>query len=177
MSWTDLEPSIVEGGHTGFIDVPLGGIRRAWTGGEVGIMKRVAADLSAFAGVARQVRFRILCDGSVRVQGWFIDDVSTCRYSPILGSRSFTRGNCNVDDRINLSGAVFLLNHPFAGGKTPACKLWCDATADDDLNLTDALFLLNHLFRGGLEPAPPSRCGAILEDSQLGCDGDACAVE
>jgi hypothetical protein len=173
-TWTDLEPSITEGGYNGFIfDLDVG-FRRAWTGGRVGAMTRVSARLADFAGAGRQARFRILCDGSVTAQGWFLDDVSVCEYTFHLTAVPFTRGNCNADGKINLSDGVFLLNHLFSGGRIPPCRRACDSNSDDVLNLTDAVYFLNHLFLGGPPLKPPASCGILFEASPLECEREAC---
>ena len=79
LTWTDLEPFILEGGYDQSIDTdfnsPIAG-RPAWTGGTFGQMRRVLVDLSDFTGPVR-VGFRFASDESVVVEGgggWLIDD-------------------------------------------------------------------------------------------------------
>lgn len=80
VTFSDLGPSIYEGGYNGTIDTrfgnPLAG-RAAWTGGTLGIMRRVRVDLSAAAGQSGViVRWREATDNVVSSFGWEIDDVA-----------------------------------------------------------------------------------------------------
>ncbi|MBI3736913.1 hypothetical protein HY256_10420 [Candidatus Sumerlaeota bacterium] len=84
-NWTDLGPSIVQGGYNGLISSsfgsPIGG-RAAWSGGVVGTMSEVRVSLGAFAGPNRKIRFRIACDSSVSATGWYVDDVQILTSGP-----------------------------------------------------------------------------------------------
>jgi hypothetical protein len=67
----------------------------------------------------------------------------------------FLRGEADGNCIINLTDAIFILNHLFSGGTAPACP---DAADTDDsglLDLADGVYLLNHLFQGGPAPKPP----------------------
>lgn len=70
-------------------------------------------------------------------------------YSP------FVRANVNLDSRVDLSDAVFLLNYLFQGGSRPRCLQAADTNDDNRSDISDSVFLLNHLFAGGLQPPPP----------------------
>ena len=78
-SWTDLGSKITTGGYTGTISTqyssPISG-RSAWTGGTLGTMTEVSADLTDYVGNIVLVRFRLACDSSVSSTGWYVDDVS-----------------------------------------------------------------------------------------------------
>lgn len=65
----------------------------------------------------------------------------------------FRRGDSNTDSHVDLSDAVFLLNHLFLGGTEPDCLDAADTNDDEFLDITDAIHLLNYLFLGG--PSPP----------------------
>lgn len=78
-SWTDLGTRIIQGGYTNSIygATPLNG-RMAWTGGEIGVMTKVAVDLDGFEGSNRLIRFRVVTDlgiGYPQYPGWYVDDV------------------------------------------------------------------------------------------------------
>ena len=79
MRWQDLGPKILYGFYNSTIDTnsgnPLGG-RRAWSGGEFGLMSPVSVDLSSFAGQTVKVRFRIGCNKEIGGGGWYIDDIA-----------------------------------------------------------------------------------------------------
>ncbi|MEJ2420260.1 MAG: hypothetical protein P8018_00785 [Acidobacteriota bacterium] len=78
-TWNDLGSYITQGGYNGTIPSdfgnPIGG-RSAWTGGTLGTETQVVVDLSSFAGLTAQVRFRLACDTEVGEAGWYIDDVA-----------------------------------------------------------------------------------------------------
>ncbi len=92
-TFVDLGPHITTGGYTGAIATgygnPIGG-RQAWTGGSLGAMSQVVADLSAYAGQTTILRFRLACDSGVGSMGWYIDDVrvSFAGPAPTLTSTS-----------------------------------------------------------------------------------------
>ena len=72
---------------------------------------------------------------------------------------SFLRGNVNEDPylpeyKIDLSDAIYLLNHLFRSGDSPKCLEVADANNDEKVDISDAVFLLNYLFLGGSEPLP-----------------------
>jgi hypothetical protein len=66
----------------------------------------------------------------------------------------FRRGDANTSGTIDISDAVFGLNHLFSGGPEPHCAKTADANDDGLINISDASYLLNHLFVGG--PPPPT---------------------
>lgn len=85
-TWTDVgAAAFVENGYNGVIDTdfnsPIAG-RDAWTGISTSIeaMIRVTANLGAFAGTDRLVRWRLAMDplvpGSIPGVAWWVDDVS-----------------------------------------------------------------------------------------------------
>ena len=175
-SWADLGSAIFAGKYNGVISLPTGPVP-AWTGGTIQDMNRVSVALDKFVGPERRIRFRLLCDDSVGTQGWFIDDVSVCTFSPKSDAARFARGNCNADGVVNLSDAVFLLNFLFLGNLEPRCQRACDVDRNNALNLTDAIFLLDYLFRGGRTIEPPLSCEVDLQPSSVGCETPACTAQ
>jgi hypothetical protein len=168
-TFTDLGSMILEGGYNGSID----GVA-AWTGGTIGAMRPVRVNLAGLSGPGRKIRFRILCDDSVGSPGWFIDDVSVCVAVPETQGARFTRGNCSRDALLNITDAVFLLNHLFLGGPEPDCLEACDVDGSDFVNITDAIYVLNYLFLGGAPLAPPAGCESLIIPGSLGCEDDSC---
>ncbi|MBI4601918.1 MAG: hypothetical protein HY721_08145 [Planctomycetes bacterium] len=73
---------------------------------------------------------------------------------------TFVRGDPNVDAKVNIADAVFVLNALFLGGPQPGCADAADSNDDSLLNIADPVYLLNSLFLGGLPPpAPFPGCG------------------
>jgi hypothetical protein len=71
----------------------------------------------------------------------------------------FRRGDSNGDGGIDLSDAVYTLNHLFRGGPEPACLEAADSDDNGAIDVTDPVRLLDHLFRGGPAPEPPGPGG------------------
>jgi hypothetical protein len=70
------------------------------------------------------------------------------------GEPQFLRGNSTSGDcSVDLSDAVYTLNHLFVGGPPINCPDAADADDNGAINVTDPIFLLRHLFQGG--PPPP----------------------
>lgn len=83
---------------------------------------------------------------------------------------TFQRGDPDASDSINLTDAVFILNHLFLGGPAPGCADGADADDSGAMNLSDAVYTLNYLFRGGSAPPPPTgACGSDPTDDTLDC--------
>lgn len=89
----------------------------------------------------------------------------------------FVRGDVVVDGEMNLTDAVNLLQHLFAGGPPPPCPKSADANDDGTVNLSDAVGVLDHLFRGVASLPPPfGACGEDPTPDALACDSfAACA--
>lgn len=67
----------------------------------------------------------------------------------------FVRGRINGDTQVDMSDAVFLLGHLFAGGPAPHVPQAADVNADGTVDISDPVYLLDFLFAGGpLIPAP-----------------------
>jgi hypothetical protein len=66
----------------------------------------------------------------------------------------FIRGDFNLDGGVDVSDAVAILRHLFAGLGT-TCQDAGDADNNEALELTDAVRVLSHLFQQGTPPAAP----------------------
>jgi hypothetical protein len=82
----------------------------------------------------------------------------------------FRRGDCDASGEINITDAIFALNHLFRRGQRWPCDDACDSNDDGDINLTDMVVVLLHLFRGGEPPGfpGPRLCGLDLTSDFLG---------
>ena len=91
----------------------------------------------------------------------------------------FVRGDCNRDQRVNVSDVSGLLDALFRDSHGLGCADACDTNDDESLDVTDAIFLLNFLFQGGPQLPPPfpaagadpfPAAGADPGAETLGCD-------
>lgn len=93
----------------------------------------------------------------------------------VTGGALFVRGDSSADGRVNLSDALYTLNHLFRGGPDFACEDAADVDDDGSVGLTDAVFLLGHLFLGSETPPPPyPECGIDPTEDDLGCAISIC---
>jgi hypothetical protein len=84
-------------------------------------------------------------------------DIYTATWMPL---EPFRRGDANADGGVNLTDAVFILLHLFAGGGPPSCDKAADVTDSGFIEITDAVYLLQYLFlRGAAIPEPHPGCG------------------
>lgn len=95
----------------------------------------------------------------------------------------FHRGDPNRSGELDLSDAIFVFLHLFAGGSEPTCLESADANNDGGVNITDGVAILEFLFSGGApisSPGPPGVPCGLDPDSpgsalDLGCDSyDRC---
>ncbi len=68
---------------------------------------------------------------------------------------SYTCGNANGDEYINIGDVVYLSYHVFKSGPAPDPLEAGDANCDDSVNIGDAVYLLQYIFNGGLPPCCP----------------------
>ena len=95
----------------------------------------------------------------------------------IVPSSLFRRGDADASGIIDITDAIFLLQHLFVGGQAPRCLESADAQNDGGVEITDAVVILMYLFLGGEAPAspgpPPMPCGpdpdAAGSPGNLGC--------
>ena len=91
--------------------------------------------------------------------------------------RRFSRGDANLDDRMDITDAIVVLSHLFLGGPPLDCEKAGDMNDDGELNISDAGTLLGHLFLGAPTslrvPAFPN-CGNDLVPDDLSCYTSKC---
>ncbi len=61
-------------------------------------------------------------------------------------------GDVDVNDIVNISDAVYLINYIFSGGPPPAPLAAGDVNLSELITISDAVYLINYIFAGG--PAP-----------------------
>ncbi len=67
----------------------------------------------------------------------------------------FVRGDANRDGRVDLSDAITILRHLFAGRRLEACQDSADANDHGEVDVADCVYVLAFLFaHGPLPPAP-----------------------
>ncbi len=98
--------------------------------------------------------------------GYFSD-----RFFPPCSVRPavFLRGDCNSDGGVNISDAIFQLNHLYLGRERWYCDDACDANDDGRTNLSDAVTIIGYVFFGEIEPiGMEPTCGPDETDDFLG---------
>lgn len=73
---------------------------------------------------------------------------------PLPAGPQFIRGDCNSDNSVSVSDAVFHLNHAYTGGERWLCDDACDANDDQAIDLNDVLAVIRSVF-GMWEDEPP----------------------
>jgi hypothetical protein len=98
--------------------------------------------------------------------GYFSDRiVPVCSLRPAV----FLRGDCNSDGGVNISDAIFQLNHLYLGRERWYCDDACDANDDGRTNLSDAVTIIGYVFFGEIEPiGMVPTCGPDETDDFLG---------
>lgn len=66
------------------------------------------------------------------------------------------RGNVDgsVDDNVDISDLVALVDYMFGGGATPPCPEEANIDGEGEIDISDLVFLVNYMFAGGDPPAP-----------------------
>jgi hypothetical protein len=64
----------------------------------------------------------------------------------------YENADANGDDQMNISDAVYIINHVFKGGPPPDPWLSADANCNLEVNISDAVVIINHVFKGGPPP-------------------------
>ncbi len=62
-------------------------------------------------------------------------------------------GDCNRDQKVNISDGIYLINYLFKQGPEPDPLQAGDANCDAKVTISDVIYLVNYLFKGGLPPA------------------------
>ena len=101
-----------------------------------------------------------------KAEGYFSDRiVPVCSLRPAV----FLRGDCNSDGGVNISDAIFQLNHLYLGRERWYSDDACDANDDGRTNLSDAVTIIGYVFFGEVEPiGMEPTCGPDESDDFLG---------
>ena len=106
--------------------------------------------------------FALGLSNDARLEGWIV-------YGKRRG-QGFVRGEVNGDGNVDLSDAIFVLDHLFLGGRAPECRDAGDTNDSGAVDLSDAVYLLAHLFLGGpAPPAPYPDAGADPTEDDIDC--------
>ena len=63
-------------------------------------------------------------------------------------------GDTNLDDAVNVSDVIWIVNYVFIDGPEPLPVLACgDANSDEAVNVSDAIWLINYVFDDGPTPS------------------------
>lgn len=89
--------------------------------------------------------------------------------SPISAQENFSRGDCNLDDQINIADAVLSLSILFSGAGPALCPDACDVNDDGNSDISDPVSLLSILFASGGPPPEPVNCGPDPTADGLDC--------
>jgi hypothetical protein len=124
---------------------------------------RAAFDLTSEAASYLDEDFNVLKDVAVPVYE---------RTDGIL----FRRGDCNLDNRTNISDAIQHARMLFAGTGSAGCNEACDSNGDGESSIADPIYLVEYLFKSG--PQPPSPFDICSDDpdpgTSLGCRRGVC---
>ena len=99
----------------------------------------------------------------------FILLIFTLLVSPLEAQENFTRGDCNLDDQVNIADAVIGLAILFSGAGPALCPDACDINDDGGSDISDPIFLLGNLFGSGGPPPAPNDCGPDATADGLDC--------
>ena len=89
--------------------------------------------------------------------------------SPLSAQEDFSRGDCNLDDLVNIADAVNALGILFGGSGPALCPDACDINDDGALDIADPIALLALLFGSGGQPPDPLSCGQDPTPDGLDC--------
>ena len=89
--------------------------------------------------------------------------------APVSAQEDFSRGDCNLDDQINIADAVLSLSILFSGAGPALCPDACDVNDDGNTDISDPVSLLSVLFSNAGPPPPPISCGQDPTADGLGC--------
>jgi len=140
VSWTNTAEPLV---HEVFLVDEEGRYRYALT-----VSARAAA--ANVEGAREGIRVAVISFFQAGTFAYFSEPVLSDPAPPPL--TRFLRGDCDGNDNLDLTDAIFTLNRLFKGGEDSACLVGCDSNSDNRYDLADAVFTLNHLFLGGPQP-------------------------
>lgn len=151
-TWADLGTYITANGYTGTISTsyssPIAG-RQAWTG-TLSSWTQVTVNLSAFGPNTIQIRFRIACDSSLYVTGWWVDDVLVdsqsivCQQAPC--DSGCTAGDLDKSGDCDSADCMLLCSYLTGCADVFACDIsYADLDGSAAVNAIDLAVMLNHL--------------------------------
>ncbi len=107
---------------------------------------------------------------TVKVRNFDLQDSNLASFTVVPPLEEFIRGDGNLDGSLDVSDAIKILLHLFAG-LPGTCEDALDADDSGSLNTTDAVHVLNALFRAGPAPAAPfpEQSTDPTEGDSLGC--------
>lgn len=83
----------------------------------------------------------------------------------------FTRGDINVDGKMDLSDAIYLLTYLYVDGDPPPCFDSADLNDNGKLDLADGIMVLVYLYStGAIIPEPFEACGHDPTPDNLSCN-------
>ncbi len=122
----------------------LGQFGRCFSGDSDG-WQQTSYDLQGYAGVV-WLMFVFRSDQSITGEGWYIDDISV--------DSDVICGDANSDRSIDISDAIYILNHVFSNGPAPEPVCSGNANGDNSVDVSDVVILINHVFNHGPAPLP-----------------------
>jgi hypothetical protein len=81
---------------------------------------------------------------------------------------TYTLGDVNADDKVDLSDVIYLANYLLKGGPAPSPLEAGNIDCNNGINLADVIYLANYLLKGGPAPelcAPPSAVETLWTDN------------
>jgi hypothetical protein len=100
--------------------------------------------------------------------GLFLAVLSAAGWAPRAPGQDFRRGDVDVNGRVGVQDAVYIVMPPFLpGGPHFQCEDAADADDNGAVNITDGVRILNVVFLG-IGVLPPD-CGPDPTDDGLGC--------
>lgn len=103
------------------------------------------------------------------------DSSSVIRNAFFRYGTGFIRGDCNDDERIDVSDAIKIFNYLFLDSEdTCVCKAATDSNGDAREDISDGIWMLNYLFSGGEAPPAPFPERGFSEESD---SSDICGLE
>ncbi len=135
------------------------------------------ADYSVLAGVGSNIP---VCPCStigqppinavVVINGISVPPVKICGNVQVQPLIPFVRADTNADTFLDLSDAIWILNHLFQGGPAFNCNGANDANGDGSLDTADPIYIILYYFAGGVAPpAPFPTCGFLANQSLGDC--------
>jgi len=135
----------------------------------VGALEPGELYLAKFNQELPQRKILVMPKTHLRGQLAFILLIFTLALSPLDAQENFTRGDCNLDDQVNIADAVIGLAILFSGAGPALCPDSCDINDDGGSDISDPIFLLGNLFGSGSPPPAPNDCGPDPTTDGLGC--------